>query len=139
MWVKRGQNFNASAPEYFREASFQKIAVDMARKAGAYQSRYDAIFVEHYVSEPYIYIAAFAPIPPREFQRAPKDLYSVGMDVFTRLGKYYFVGESVMPRTVEAYRARPGRYLFISPTKLAGLSAMDSVSFQDQKLYFQTY
>ena len=131
--------YRYSRSEYFRELSFQKIAVDMARKAGEYQSGYDAIFVQHYVSEPYIYIAAFAPISPSEFQRMPKNLYSTGMDMFTRLGKYYFVWESTMPRTVDAYRNRPGRFLFISPTRLAGLTATDSVSFRDQKLYFQTY
>ncbi|MFN2603823.1 MAG: ArnT family glycosyltransferase [Gemmatimonadaceae bacterium] len=125
--------------EYFRELSFQKIGVDMARKAGTYQSQYDAIFVQRYVSVPYIYVAAFAPMSPREFQRAPKNLYDVGMDVFTRLGKYYFVWESTMPRTVEAFRGRPGRYLFISPDRLDALAVIDSVSFQNQKLYFETY
>lgn len=124
---------------YFRELSFQKIAVDMAVKAGRLQSHYDAILIGRYVSIPYIYVAAFAPIPPREFQRMPKELYSTGMDTFTRLGKYYFVAESVMPKTVAALRQRPGRFLFISPTRLTGLTTMDSVFFQSQKLYFQTF
>jgi hypothetical protein len=137
--VFSAMTYRYSRSEYFRELSFQKIAVDMARKAGEYQSGHDAIFVQHYVSEPYFYIAAFAPISPSEFQRMPKNLYSMGMDMFTRLGKYYFVWESAMPRTVDTYRNRPGRFLFISPTRLAGLTATDSVSFRDQKLYFQTY
>jgi len=125
--------------EYFRELSFQKIAVDMATKAGTLQDHYDAIFVQRYVSEPYIYIAAFAPIPPAEFQRTPKRLYSNGMDAFTRLGKYYFVWETTMPRTVAAYSGRRGRFLFIAPARFAGLTVVDSVSFQTQKLYFQTF
>jgi 4-amino-4-deoxy-L-arabinose transferase-like glycosyltransferase len=124
---------------YFRELSFQKIAVDMAQKAGALQTGYDAILIGQYVSIPYIYLAAFAPIPPREFQRMPKRLYSTGMDTFTRLGKYYFVAESVMPKAVAALRQRPGRFLFIAPTGLAGLTTVDSVFFLNQKLYFQTF
>jgi 4-amino-4-deoxy-L-arabinose transferase-like glycosyltransferase len=124
---------------YFRELSFQQIAVEMARKVGVRQSQYDAIVIEKYVSNPEIYLAAFAPISPREFQSTPKQIYSTGMDSFTRLGKYYFVVESTMGGTVAALRERPGRFLFVSPSVIAGLSRVDSVSFGDQKIYLQSF
>ncbi|MBA3341107.1 MAG: glycosyltransferase family 39 protein [Gemmatimonadaceae bacterium] len=128
----------ATSP-YFRELSFQKIGVDMGRALSGHQNRYDAIIIERYVSLAYIYVAAFTPIPPREFHRVPKQLYSDGMDSFTRLGSYYFVVESTMPATVASLRQQPGKFLFVSPTRLSGLSQVDSVAFQDRKLYFQTY
>jgi len=128
----------ASSP-YFRELSFQEIGVEMGRKAGAYENRYDAILIESYVSMPYIYVAAFAPISPKEFHRARKELYSIGMDVFTRLGKYYCVPKTTMPRSVAALGHGHGRVLFIAPEKYAGLSQIDSVVFLTQKLYFRDY
>lgn len=122
---------------YFQELSFQKIDVEMGRALGRHQGRYDAIVVEKSMPIPYIYIAAFAPIPPREFHRAPKALNSVGMDHFMRLGKYYFVRQSAMPATVDALGSRAGRFLFVSPRSIAGLTPLDSVSFGTQKLIFQ--
>ncbi len=122
---------------YFQELSFQKIGVDMGAALGRHQSRYDAIVIERYVSIPYIYVAAFAPITPREFHRTPKALYSTGMDTFTRLGKYHFVFESTMPATVASLGRRPGRFLFVSPKRIAGTSPVDSVAFGEQKLIFQ--
>ncbi|HVF38555.1 MAG TPA: hypothetical protein VM939_01560, partial [Gemmatimonadaceae bacterium] len=122
---------------YFQELSFQKIGVDMGRALGRHEKRYKAVFIERYVSIPYIYVAAFAPIPPREFHRIPKRLYSDGMDAFTRVGKYYFVVETIMPSVIGSMGRDP-RFLFVSPKRMAGLTAVDSVSFGTQKLLFQT-
>jgi hypothetical protein len=128
----------ATSP-YFRELSFQKIAVDMATKAGRLAQGYDAIFIERYVSNPYIYVAAFAPMSPREFQQEPKRFYSNGMDAFTELGKYHFVVPSTMTRTIDALSRQRGRFLFIAPVRYAKLTLADSVVFGEQKLYFQTF
>lgn len=124
--------------EYFRELSFQEIGVRMGKALGRHERNYDAVIVERHVSEAYLYIAAFSPIPPAEFHRLPKRLYSVGMDQYTRMGKYNFVTESMMTRSVDALRGR-GRILFVSARKLPGLYPVDTVTFRDDTLYFQTY
>jgi 4-amino-4-deoxy-L-arabinose transferase-like glycosyltransferase len=125
--------------EVYRELSFQKIGVDLGEAVGRHQANYDAVIVEKSVSQSYLYIAAFTPITPQEFHRVPKRLYSVGMDTYTRLGKYHFVTTSVMDSTVAMLRNRGGKYLFVSPRRMSGLAVVDSVFFRNQKLYFETY
>jgi 4-amino-4-deoxy-L-arabinose transferase-like glycosyltransferase len=124
--------------EYFRELSFQEIGVRMGKALGRYANQYDAVIVGPHVSQSYLYIAAFSPITPAEFHRLPKRLYSVGMDKYTRMGKYHFVTESMMQHSIDMLRGH-GRVLFVTPQKVAGLSVVDSVRFGSDALYFETY
>lgn len=124
--------------EYFRELSFQEIGVRMGKALGRQESRYDAVIVEPDVSQAYLYIAAFSPITPREFHKLPKRLFSVGMDKYTQMGKYHFVTESMMKRSIDSLRGR-GRILFVTHEKVPGLAVVDSVTFRDDALYFETY
>jgi 4-amino-4-deoxy-L-arabinose transferase-like glycosyltransferase len=124
--------------EYFRELSFQEIGVRMGKALGRDSKQYDAVIVAPHVSQAYLYIAAFGGITPTEFHRLPKRLYSVGMDRYTQMGKYHFVTESMLPRSIAALRGH-GRILFVVPKKVPQLAVVDSVSFRDDMLYFQTY
>jgi hypothetical protein len=124
--------------EYFRELSFQEIGVRMGKTLGQHQSNYDAVIVGPHVSQAYLYIAAFSPISPAEFHRLPKRLYSIGMDRYTRMGKYHFVTESMMRESIDSLRGR-GRILFVTPDRSRYLDVVDSVTFRDDKLYFETY
>ena len=124
--------------EYFRELSFQEIGVRMGTALGRHEDRYDAVIVGPHVSQAYLYIAAFSPITPREFHRLPKRLFSVGMDKYTRMGKYHFVTESMMRQSIESLRGQ-GRVLFVMREKVTGLALVDSVRFRDDVLYFETY
>ena len=124
--------------EYFRELSFQEIGVRMGKALGRHDKQYDAIVVGPHVSQAYLYIAAFRPITPQEFHRLPKRLFSVGMDKYTRMGKYHFVTESMMKQSIDSLRGR-GRVLFVAPQKIPGLTVVDSVRFRDDALYFETY
>ena len=124
--------------EYFRGLSFQEIGVRMGKALGRYEKQYDAIIVGPHVSQSYLYIASFSPIPPQEFHRLPKRLFSVGMDKYTRMGKYHFVTESMMQRSIDSLRGH-GRVLFVTSGKVPGLSVVDSVRFRDDALYFETY
>ena len=85
-----------------------------------------------------MYIASFSPITPHEFHRLPKRLFSVGMDKYTRMGKYHFVTESMMQQSIDSLRGH-GRVLFVTSGKVPGLSVVDSVRFRDDALYFETY
>lgn len=124
--------------DYFRELSFQEIGVRMGKALGRHGKQYDAIVVGPHVSQAYLYIAAFSPITPQEFHKLPKRLFSVGMDKYTQMGNYHFVTESMMKQSVDSLRGH-GRVLFVTPRKLAGLSVVDSVTFRDEALYFETY
>jgi len=123
---------------YFRELSFQEIGVRMGKALRRYDSQYDAIVVSPHVSQSYLYIASFLPITPERFHRLPRRLYSIGMDRYTQMGKYHFVTESMMTRSIDELRGR-GRILFINPQVVPGLAVVDSVRFRDDALYFQTY
>ena len=110
----------------------------MGKALGRYANNYDAVIVSPHVSQSYLYIAAFGPVTPQQFHRLPKRLYSVGMDKYTQMGKYHFVTESTMDKSIAQLRGR-GRVLFVTPQKVNGLVVVDSVRFRDDALYFQTY
>jgi 4-amino-4-deoxy-L-arabinose transferase-like glycosyltransferase len=133
-----GVTYRYAQSEYFRELSFQELGVRMGTALGRHEKQYDAIVVEPHVSQAYLYIAAFSPISPEEFHRLPKRLFSVGMDKYTQMGKYHFVTESMMKQSIDSLRGR-GRVLFVTSQKMPGLSLVDSVTFRDDALYFETY
>jgi len=120
----------------YREAYFQQILVDMSKKLGLYEDNYDRIILERFGTQPYIYIASYSPMTPREFQQAPKNFYSTGMDEFTTLGKYHFVRAPDLPAAMGEAQAAGLRYLVVSPDLLSGMQAVDSVSYWPEKLYF---
>ena len=120
----------------YREAYFQQILVDMSKKLGAYEDSYDRLILERFGTQPYIYIASYSPMTPREFQQSPKSFYSTGMDEFTMLGKYHFVPSAGMPEAMAEARKAGLRYLVVSPGLLSGMELLDSVSYWPEKLYF---
>ena len=83
-----------------------------------------------------MYVASFTGMTPQEFHRAPKLIYSDGMDSFRRLGKYYFVSPSMMQKTADSLASRKAKILFVSSFPLKGLRVVDSVAFQKEKAYF---
>jgi hypothetical protein len=60
------------------------------------------------------------------------------MDKYTRMGKYHFLTDSTFAKSVEALRSGP-RVLFVTHQKIPGLSVVDSVTFRDEAIYFETY
>jgi 4-amino-4-deoxy-L-arabinose transferase-like glycosyltransferase len=122
----------------WREEWFQHFLVLLDSAVGKHESAFDAVIVERYGTQRYIYTAAFTGMTPREFQRAPKVLYSHGMDQFQRLGKYYFVSPRFMAQVAENVAAQPGRVLFVSSEPMAGLRIIDSVAFQQERGYLLT-
>lgn len=130
--------YRYSRSVYFRENNFQYFLVKLDSLVGRYQRDFEAVLVERYGSERYLYITAFTGMTPREFQLAHKRLYSEGMDQFTRVGKYYLVSSRHMQPLADTLSQRSGRFLFVSSRKLAGLRPIDSVSFQQEKSYLLT-
>ena len=61
-------------------------------------TNYDAVVIEKYGSQRYMYVASFTGMTPQEFHKAPKVIYSDGMDRFRQLGKYYFAWPSTLRR-----------------------------------------
>jgi 4-amino-4-deoxy-L-arabinose transferase-like glycosyltransferase len=120
----------------FREAYYQNFLVHLDTALGRKQRDYDAVIIERYGSQRYMYVASFTGMTPQEFHRARKVIYSDGMDSFRRLGKYYFVSPSTMQKTADSLASRKAKILFVSSSPLKGLRVIDSVAFQKEKAYF---
>lgn len=129
--------YRYSTSEMFRSLGFQNFLTHLDTRLGRYADRFDAVIVENYGSQRYMYVAAYAGMTPQEFQSAPKILYSDGMDNFMRLGKYYFVKPSVMQATVDSLAPKT-RILFVAKERLRGVQAIDSVTWRDEKAYLMT-
>ncbi len=120
----------------FREAYYQNFLVHLDTALGRKQRDYDAVIIEKYGSQRYMYVASFTGMTPQEFHKAPKVIYSDGMDRFRRLGKYYFAWPSTMQATADSLASRNARILFVASSPLKGLRVIDSVSWQNEKAYF---
>jgi hypothetical protein len=62
----------------FREAYYQNFLVHLDSALGKKQKDYDAVIIENYGSQRYMYVASFTGMHPREFQRAKKVILSEG-------------------------------------------------------------
>jgi 4-amino-4-deoxy-L-arabinose transferase-like glycosyltransferase len=122
----------------FRSAYYQNFLIHLDTELGRKQKDYDAVIIEKYGTERYMYVASFTGMTPREFQQAPKWILSEGMDQFRRLGKYYFVWPSTLQKTADALASNPAKILFVARTPLRGLQVIDSVTWQGEKAYFMT-
>jgi len=120
----------------FREAYYQNFLVHLDTALGRKQKDYDAVIIEKYGSQRYMYVASFTGMTPQEFHKAPKVIYSDGMDRFRQLGKYYFAWPSTMQATADSLATRNARILFVAGLPLKGLRIIDSVSWQNEKAYF---
>ena len=121
----------------YKEAYYQKVLIDAAKKLGPMESSVDRIIVERYGTQAYIYFASFSPMHPREFQNGPRSSYSTGMDEFTQLGKYRFVWPAQLDSAVTDAQSGTGRFLVLSPQRVPSLALVDSVAYGAEKLYIQ--
>jgi 4-amino-4-deoxy-L-arabinose transferase-like glycosyltransferase len=122
----------------YKEAYFQQILVDLSQTLRKYENGFDRIILERYGTQPYIYIASYGGMTPREFQQAPKTFHSIGMDEFTALGKYHFVPVPELPGEIAKAESARLRYMVVSPVVLSGLRPIDSVFYRSEKLYLTT-
>ena len=120
---------------HFREAYFQNFLIQVDKAVGRRQKDFDVVLIENYGSERHLYTAAFAGMTPTQFQKAPKVIYSDGMDRFRRLGKYYFVWPSTLQKTADSVARRDARILFVAKEPLSGWKVVDSVTWQNEKAY----
>jgi hypothetical protein len=127
--------YRYSRSTLFRSAYYQTFLTHLDSEIGRRQKDYDAVVIETYGTQRYMYVASFTGMTPREFQQAPKVIYSDGMDRFRRLGKYYFAWPSTLQRTVDSLASNPAKILFVARTRLDGLRVIDSVTWQNEKQY----
>jgi len=120
----------------FREAYYQHFLIHLDTALGQKQKDFDAVIIERYGTQRYMYVASFTGMTPQEFHRAPKVIYSDGMDSFRRLGKYYFVSRPMMQATADSLASRNAKILYVSSVPLRGLRPIDSVSWEREKAYF---
>jgi 4-amino-4-deoxy-L-arabinose transferase-like glycosyltransferase len=130
--------YHYSHSRRWKEEWFQHFLVLLDTAVGKHERAFDAVIIEKYGTQRYIYTAAFSGMTPRQFQRAPKALYSSGMDQFERLGKYYFVSPRFMSRVAANVATQPGRFLFVSTQPMPGFRIIDSVAFHRERGYLLT-
>lgn len=123
----------------YKEAFYQKVVVDAAKKVGEYKSSFDQVIIERYGTQEYIYYVSFAPIAPRDFQRGPRSHYSTGMDEFTAIGPLRFVEPDRVPAALARADSARTRYLLVSPRKVPSMRVVDSADYGGRdKLYLET-
>jgi len=127
--------YRYSRSTLFRSAYYQTFLTHLDSEIGRRQKDYDAVVIETYGTQRYMYVASFTGMTPREFKRAPKVIYSDGMDRFRRLGKYYFAWPSTLQRTADTLATNSAKVLFVARQPLHGLKVIDSVMWQDEKQY----
>lgn len=103
--------------EHLRNEGHQHLLVLMGRWLALHPGEWERVIVDPYGIQPYLYVAAFGGMPPREFQAAPKAYEGTGWYEFRRLGRFEFLGfgealdrwrEAGSPRWLVALRdARP--------------------------------
>jgi len=113
----------------------QHILVKMAEKVNQLQSSYNRIYIDDGFNQPYIYVAWYCGIRPGEFQRITKEVIHQQdhFDKITSMGKFYFVPDSTSYQVSSALAANT---LMVMRTKPATTTIIDSVSLNNESLYF---
>nr|MDQ3082559.1 hypothetical protein [Gemmatimonadota bacterium] len=127
--------FEYSRSVMFREAHFQNFLVHLGTRVGRYDQNHEQVYLELYGSHPYVYVAAFGGIAPKDFQMMGKVGWSNGMDHFTRLGKFQWLTREALAAARDSAIATGSDPLFVSMSPLEGLTAIDSVTFQQEKAW----
>lgn len=78
--------------EHLRNEGHQHLLVQMGRWLGLHAGEWERVIVDPYGIQPYLYVAAFGGMSPREFQAAPKEVEGSGWYEFRRLGRFEFLG-----------------------------------------------
>lgn len=111
--------------------------VEATRKLRAIDDRYDRVFVENdTLIHSEMYVAVFTRMPPRDFQRAEKEVVDWnGWDNFRRVGKYRFPMSDEVARLKLASEAGTGSELYITKLPVAGTRMLYSAVWNDDRYY----
>jgi len=109
--------------------------VHLGTRVGRYDQNHEQVYLELYGSHPYVYVAAFGGIAPKDFQMMGKAGWSNGMDHFTRLGKFQWLTREALAAARDSAIATGSDPLFVSMSPLEGLTAIDSVTFRQEKAW----
>jgi 4-amino-4-deoxy-L-arabinose transferase-like glycosyltransferase len=120
-----------------RRQRMQFGLVEASKKLSRYQANHPRVFVELADIQPYIYVAAFSGMTPRQFQLAEKEvLEKDGWDVVRRLGKYFFRS----PAELRAQLCSPAvglpSDLIVSRQRLTAGLPIDSAGPDSDRYYF---
>lgn len=103
--------------ERMRDEGHQHLLVVMGRWLGDHASEFERVVIDPAGIQPYLYVAAFGGMTPREFQAARKEVDTAAWDEVHQVGRYHFANLSTalaewrnagQPRWLVALRdARP--------------------------------
>ena len=123
-----------------RGLRMQNAIVQSSTKVRPLLPRYERVVITNDGLHPYLYYVAFTGMTPKEYQAAPKEIYSErGWDVVRRVGKFYFRSDKELVSEARSSRAAGRADLFVSVTPLPGSRMIDSVSWHWDKYYISDF
>jgi 4-amino-4-deoxy-L-arabinose transferase-like glycosyltransferase len=117
-------------------AGHQTSLVEVSRKISLYQHKFNNIYLEDLWNQPYIYVLYYCRIEPSAFRSMPKKFTRRKWDHFSQMGKYFFLNQD---KIKQAMKAPKKSSLFIARNKEFDMQVIDSVTFENQQLYFTTF
>lgn len=77
--------------ERLRDEGHQHLLVRTGQWLGRHARGFERVFVDPAGIQPYLYVAAFGGMTPREFQAAPKEVDTIGWDEVLQVGRFHFI------------------------------------------------
>lgn len=77
--------------ERLRDEGHQHLLVRMGQWLGRHAGGFERVVVDPAGIQPYLYVAAFGGMAPREFQAASKEVDTIGWDEVGQVGRFYFL------------------------------------------------
>ncbi|MES2796620.1 MAG: glycosyltransferase family 39 protein [Bacteroidota bacterium] len=116
-----------------KNASHQNELVLLSQKINTLKNDYSKIFIENLGIQPYIYVATYCDIQPKEFQKMKKVYENRGVDKFKQLGKYYFFDKG---KLIEYKKEKTGLNLIVFNSKNTEFELIDSLVTRPETFYF---
>lgn len=116
--------------------SHQSELVEMSKKINLLKNDYSKIHIQNLGIQPYIYIASYCEITPKDFQKMKKVYENQGLDKFIQLDKYYFFDKE---NFLKESLLKNGKNLIVFNSKKVDLQLVDILDTRSEKFYFYIY
>jgi len=114
-------------------AGQQGILVELSKRINLLKDKYSKIYIEDLGNQPYIYIASYCDMNPKQFQEAYKNIERSGWDHFVQLDKYFFLNKESILETINENKDES---LLILKLKDSNYNLVDSIEVHGERLFF---
>ena len=111
----------------------QHALVKLFKNLNLHSAGFDRIYIEDLGNQPYIYVATYCDIKPKEFQFGEKEVDQLhDWDHFSQLGKYCFYSKN----DIEKVKDTTGKKMLLLQSKEDGYTLIDSVNIDGKQFYY---